>query len=191
MVTDVKDFGVFRFDYVNTDYEELIQELAQKMRAKVCDSQLTVPPDLGSGTISFIKLPNGLHAALFDFSLQQDWLLHREKQDDEFFILRFDEITVPGALVETIDDQKIREKNASRSMAYLISSKSDWSYQGTAGAHFRGITMVFSKKWLAGYLDIGATEEVLSEYIAMKAGNINIEPLDAQYRQYLKTICVT
>jgi AraC-like DNA-binding protein len=191
MSIDVKDFGVFSFDVTNTDYEVLLNELARKMRARVCGHELILPPDFGEGNIQFLRLPNGLHAATFDFTWKKDWLLHRQKTSDEFYTLRFEELTVPGQLELTIGDQKIKEFNTTRYMSYLCSSQTDWAYQGSAESHFRGVSIIFSKKWLANYLDINATEEVLSAYLDMKAGNINLEPLDAQYRQWLNTIIST
>jgi AraC-like DNA-binding protein len=188
MTIDVKDFGVFNFDVTNTDYEVLLQEFARKMKGRVCDHQFELPPDYGMGNVHYLKLPNGLHAALFDILWQKDWFLHRSKNQDEFFTLRFEELTVPGSMELTIDDEKITEHNTTRHMSYLSSSLSSWSYKGSAGSHWRGVSIIFSKKWLAGYLDINSTEEVLSAYLSLKAGNISIEPLDAQYRQWLNTM---
>lgn len=188
MITDVKDFGVFSFDITNTDYEVLLHDLARKMKGRVCDHRFELPQDFGLGNVHFLKMPNGLHASLFDFIWQKDWILHRGKTRDEFYTLRFEELTVPGRMELTIDDQKIVENNSTRYMSYLSSSLSEWSYQGTEGSHMRGLSVIFSKKWLANYLDINSTEEVLSAYLSMKAGNISIEPLDAQYRQWLNTM---
>lgn len=191
MSIDVKDFGVFSFDVTNTDYEVLLHELARKMRARVCDHQLILPPDFGDGYTSYLKLPNGLHAAVFDFIWKRDWFLHRQKTSDEFYTLRFEELSVPGKLELTIDDQQVKEENTTRYMSYLCSSQTNWSYKGSAESHFRGVSIIFSKKWLANYLDINSTEEVLTAYLAMKAGNISFEPLDAQYRQWMHTIVET
>lgn len=191
MTIDVKDFGVFSFDITNTDYEVLLHDFARKMRGRVCDHHFELPPDYGLGNVHYLKLPNGLHASLFDFTWQQDWHLHRSKNADEFYTLRFEELTVPGRLDVTIDDQTITEHNTRRHMSYLSSSLSSWSYKGSAGSHLRGVSIIFSKKWLAGYLDINSTEDVLSAYLSMKAGNISMEPLDAQYRQWLNTMFET
>jgi AraC-like DNA-binding protein len=188
---DVNDFGVFSFDMTGTDYEVLVHEFARKMKGRVSDHQFALPPDYGIGNVHYFKLPNGLHAATFDFIWQKDWLLHREKNSDEFYTLRFEELTVPGTLELKIDDQKIVEHNTTRYMSHLASSLTDWSYQGTAGTHTRGVSIVFTRKWLANYLDINSTEELLSAYFAMKAGNMSMEPMDAQYRQWLKNIVET
>jgi AraC-like DNA-binding protein len=188
---DVKDFGVFSFDITNTDYEVLLHDFARKMRGRVCDHQFEIPADFGMGNVHYLKLPNGIHAALFDIMWEKDWHIHRGKNIDEFYTLRFEEITVPGHLELSIDDQIISENNTRRHMSYLSSSLSNWSYKGTAGTHWRGVSIIFSKKWLAGYLDINSTEDVLSAYLSLKAGNISMEPLDAQYRQWLATMWET
>jgi AraC-like DNA-binding protein len=191
MIMDVKDFGVFNFDITNTDYEVLLHDFARKMRGRVSNQHFELPPEFGMGNVQFLKLPNGLHACLFDFIWQRDWCLHRGKNEEEFYTLRFEELTVPGRMELTVDDQKIVEHNTTRYMSYLSSSLSDWSYQGSAGSHMRGVSIIFSKKWLATYLDFNSTEEVLSAYLSLKTGNISMEPLDTQYRQWLTTMWET
>ncbi len=182
---------MFRFDCTNTDYEELLNDLARKMRARVCDHQLVMPTDYGDGFINYLKLPNGLHAALYNLTWQKDWFFHTQKTSDEFYTLRFEELTARGQLVLNIDGQKIIERDTMKYMSYLSSSLCEWSYQGEAGAHIRGVSIIFSKRWLANYLDISSTEDALAAYIDLKADNISIEPLDAQYRIWLNTICDT
>jgi AraC-like DNA-binding protein len=188
---DVKDFGVFSFDMTNTDYEVLLHDFASRMRGRVYNHHFELPPDYGIGQVQYFKLPNGLHAALFDFIWNRDWMFHRARNEDEFYTLRFEEVVVPGELEVTVDDQKIVENNTRRYMSYLSSSRTNWSYKGSAGAHLRGVSIIFSKKWLAGYLDINSTEDVLSAYLSMKAGNLGMEPLDAQYRQWMNAMWET
>jgi AraC-like DNA-binding protein len=179
---------VFEFNYTYTDYEQLMQDLAQRVQGPVLNNQLIFPPHVGAGSYSFIKLPNGLHANIINCTLNQDWLLHRKKSSEEYYTLRFDELTIPDTLVVTIADEKLKEKNTTKSIAYLTSSLFDWSYHGTKGTVFSGINILFNKEWLAHYLDIKTAENVLSTYISLKAENINIEPLDIRYKRWMHAI---
>ena len=179
---------MFEFNYTYTDYEQLMRDLAQRVQGSVQNNQLLFPPAIGEGSYSFIKLPNGLHANIINCTLNQDWLLHRKKSSDEYYTLRFDELIIRDTLVVTIADEKLKEKNTTKSIAYLTSSLFDWSYLGTKGTEFRGINILFNKEWLARYLDIKTAENVLSTYISLKAENINIEPLDARYKRWMNAI---
>jgi AraC-like DNA-binding protein len=183
--------SVFRFDYTYSDYEQLMLDMAKHLQVQVQNDHLVFPAAVATGSYEFIKLPNGLHANIINCTFNQDWLLHRKKTTDEYYTLRFDELTIPDTLVVTIDEEKVKEKNTIKPMAYLTSSLFDWSYHGTKGTIFKGINVLFNKEWLAAYLDIRSVEEVLSAYISLKAENITIEPLDTRYRRWMNTIFAT
>jgi len=182
---------VFRFEYSYQDYELLLQDIAKKMGATVTDNQMQFPQELGSGMYSVIKLPNGLHANIINVTLAQDWVIHRKKTTDEYYTLRFDNLTIPGSFAVTISDETVKENNTVRAFAYITSSLFDWSYYGTKGTIFQGVNIIITKEWLAKYLDIKSAEQVLSAYISLKAENINIEPMDAKYKEWIKTILET
>ena len=180
---------MFEFDYTTTNYEQLLLKLAAQLNVPVQNNQVIFPPAIADGSFLFLPLPNGLHACITNCTFNQDWLIHRKRNiDGEFYTLRFDELTIPGTLVVTIDDEKVKEKNTSKSIAYLTSSLFDWSYLGTQGGRYFSIGILFNKEWLAKYLDINTVEDVLSTYISLKAENFNIEPLDSKYRQWMRTI---
>ena len=179
---------MLEFDFTHTDYEQLMHEMATRMHQPVQNNQLAFPPAIGTGSYSYIKLPNGLHANIINCTLNQDWLLHRKKSSEEYYTLRFDELIVPGTFEVRIADEKVKENNTTKSIAYLTSSLFDWSYLGAKGSVFKGINILFNKEWLAKYLDISTAEHVLTTYISLKAENINIEPLDSRYRRWMHAI---
>lgn len=180
---------MFRFEYTDTDYEQLIHRLALQMKVPVRQHQVQFPEEVGTGICRYIKLPNGLQACMIDCLLNQDWHIQRKKNTEEFYTLHFEEITITGPLVLTIGEEKVTEKSANRALAYLTSSLFDWSYNASKGSTYKGVNVLFKKQWLAKYLDITSAEEVIASYISLKAENINIEPLDARYRRWMKTIC--
>jgi AraC-like DNA-binding protein len=115
--------------------------------------------------------------------------VHVNKTTEEYYTLRFDELVEHQSLTISVGEEKIREKNTNKALAYLTSSLYNWSYEGTAGCTYKGVNIVFSKQWLARYFEVERLEEVLSAYISLKAESINIIPLDARYRRWMKTIC--
>lgn len=179
---------MFKLDYTYTDYELLLQELSRRLEVPIVDNTVQFPPHIGTGTFRFIKLPNGLHACMINCLMQDDWLLHRGKIHEEFYVLRFDELTIPGTLEVTIDEEMVKEKNTTKSIAYLYSTLFDWSYLSTRETNFYGISVLFNKEWLAKYLDINTVENVLAAYISLKSENLNIEPLDSKYKRWMQAI---
>lgn len=163
--------------------------MAFALKVPVHNNQLLFPEAIGTGSFQHLHVPNGLHAYIIDCTLHQDWHVHVNKTAEEYYTLRFDELVVPQSLTISVGEEKIREKNTNKALAYLTNSLYNWSYEGTAGCTYKGVNIVFSKQWLAQYFEVERVEEVLSAYISLKAESINIVPLDARYRRWMKTIC--
>ncbi|HEX6426827.1 MAG TPA: AraC family transcriptional regulator [Niastella sp.] len=181
---------MFEFDYTDTNFEQLVHAMAVALTVPVHNNQLLFPEAIGTGSFRHLHVPNGLHAYIMDCTLHQDWQVHINKTTtEEYYTLRFDELTIPQSLTISVGEEKIREKNTNKALAYLTSSLYKWSYEGTAGCTYKGVNIVFSKQWLAQYFQVDRVEEVLSSYISLKAESINIVPLDARYRRWMKTIC--
>lgn len=180
---------MFNFNYSHADYRHLVHQMALKLNVPASNDQLFFPEHIGTGFFRHLRVPNGLHAYIIDCTLHQDWHFHLQHSNEEFYTLRFDELIVPQSLTISIGEEKIKEKNTTRALAYLTSSHYDWSYQGTAGSTYKGVHIAFNKQWLAPYFQSGQVEDILSAYTSLKAESINIEPLDARYRRWMKTIC--
>jgi AraC-like DNA-binding protein len=180
---------VFEFDYTDTNFEQLVHAMAFALKVPVHNNQLLFPEAIGTGSFRHLHVPDGLHAYIIDCTLHQDWHVQVNKTTEEYYTLRFDELVVPQSLIISVGEEKIREKNTNKALAYLTSSLYKWSYEGTAGCNYKGVNIVFSKQWLARYFEVERVEEVLSAYISLKAESINIVPLDARYRRWMKTIC--
>jgi AraC-type DNA-binding domain-containing proteins len=180
---------VFRFDYSDTDYEHLLQLLAQKLDVPVQRQTLQFPESVADGHLRFFKLPNGLQACMVDCTFNQDWHVQRRKSTEEIFTLHFDEMTINGSLIITIGEDRIKEKSAAKSLAYITSSMFDWSYTATRGCVYKGLSVLFNKEWLVQYVNMHLAEELLTSYIQLKTESIKLEPLNARYRRWIKTMC--
>lgn len=180
---------MFDFDYSNTDYEQLVPQLASQLKVPVHNDQLLFPEAIATGSFRHIYVPNGLHAYIIDCTLHQDWHIHLKKNSSTYYTLRFDELTIADKLAICIDEEKVKEKTGHKALAYLTSSQHNWSYQGTKASIYKGVHIVFNRQWLTQYFKMELAEDVLSSYISLKGESINIIPLDARYRRWMKTIC--
>lgn len=180
---------VFRFDYSDTDYDHLLQSLANKLDVPIQRQRLEFPEAIADGSFRIFKLPNGLQACVVDCTLNQDWHIQRRKTAEEVFTLHFDEWTVNGSLVISIEEDRIKEKSTAKSLAYLTSSMFDWSYAATKGCVFKGVSVLFKRQSLVKYVNMELAEELLSSYFALKTESVNLEPLNARYRRWIKTMC--
>jgi AraC-like DNA-binding protein len=179
---------LFQFDYSYTDYEQLMSDLARRLQVPVENSQIVFPEQIASGTLVFVKLPNGIHVNIVDCLMKQDWFICRRKIREEFYILRFHELTIPDTLEIHIGSERLKETHTTRAIAYLTNTLSDWAYLATKGTVYKGIDILFNASWLAGYLGIEDIDDVLSTYLALQMENVHTEPLDSEYRRLMQEI---
>ncbi|HEX9513422.1 MAG TPA: AraC family transcriptional regulator [Puia sp.] len=179
---------MFQFDYSYTDYGQLMNELAQRLNVPVENNRLVFPERIASGSLTFVKLPNGIHVNIINCRMNQDWLICRKKIREEYYILRFHELTIPDTLEIRIGKERLKESNTTRSIAYLTNTLSDWAYLGAKGTIYKGIDVLFDAVWLAGYLGVGNIDDVLSTYLSLQVENVHTEPLDSEYRRLMQEV---
>ena len=165
-----------------------MNDLAQRFNVPVVNHQLIFPETIGSGSLISIKLPNGINVNIINCRMNQDWLLCRRKIREEFYTLRFHELTIPDTLEIRIGDERLKESHTTRSIAYLTNTLSDWAYLGAKGTIYKGIDILFNASWLAGYLGVEHIEDVLTAYLSLQVENVHREPLDSEYRRLMQEI---
>ncbi|MBS1604574.1 MAG: helix-turn-helix transcriptional regulator [Bacteroidetes bacterium] len=179
---------MFQFDYSYADYGRLIDDLAQRLNVPVVNNQLIFPEAVATGSLTFVKLPNGIHVNIVNCRMNQDWLICRRKMKDEYYTLRFHELTIPDTLEIRIGDERMKESHTTRSIAYLTNSLSDWAYLGAKGTIYKGIDILFNAAWLGEYLGVQHIDDVLSTYLSLQVENVHREPLDSEYRRLIQEI---
>ncbi len=179
---------MFQFDFAYTDYEKLINDLAQRLKVPVVNNKLIFPEPLASGSLTFVKLPNGIHVNIINCKMNQDWLINRRKIKEQFYTLRFHELTIPDTLEIRIGNERLREFNTTRSIAYLTNSLAEWAYLGAKGTVYKGIDVLFNAEWLADYLGVQEIDDVLAAYLSLQVENVHREPLDSEYRRLMQEI---
>lgn len=179
---------MFQFDFAYTDYEQLINDLAHRLNAPVVNNRLVFPASVATGSLTFVRLPNGIHVNIINCQMNQDWLIVRRKIKEEFYTLRFHELTIPDTLEIRIGKERMKESNTTRSIAYLTNTLSEWAYLGAKGTIYKGIDILFNASWLAGYLGVGDIDDVLSTYLSLQVENVHTEPLDSEYRRLMQEV---
>lgn len=179
---------MFQFDYSYTDYEQLMDDLAQRLHVRVENNKLVFPEQIASGSLIFAKLPNGIHVNIVNCRMNQDWFLCRRKIREEFYTLRFHELTIPDMLEIRIGKERLKESHTSRSIAYLTNTLSDWAYLATRGTVYKGIDILFNASWLAGFLGLANIDDTLSTYLSLQVDNVHTEPIDSEYRRLIQEV---
>ncbi len=165
-----------------------MDDLAQRLHVQVKNNTLVFPEPVGSGSLVFVKLPNGIHVNIVNCRMNQDWFLCRRKIKEEYYTLRFHELTIPDMLEIRIGKERLKEFHTTRSIAYLTNTLSDWGYLAAKGTVYKGIDILFNASWLAGYLGIENIDDTLSAYLSMQVENVHTEPIDSEYRRLMQEI---
>jgi AraC-like DNA-binding protein len=179
---------MFKFVYDHTDYHLLMEDYARALEVPFINNTIIYPKDIAGGQVNLIELSNGLQAISGEYTLNQDICLQRAKDKNEFYTLRFDEITIAGNLVMRIDGESVSETAHTRSAVVLSSSLFDFIVSGKRGSTVKNIVVLITKEWMCKYLGIADTDQVLLKYISLKTACLNMEPLDATYRQWVDEV---
>jgi AraC-like DNA-binding protein len=179
---------LFVFEYRYDDYRLLINDMASKLNVTLQNDTLIFPADVADGYYRMLTLPNGLQANLINCTFNCNWYLRRNRSTEEYYTLRFDEFTIPDKLVMSIGNDTQTEKQTVKSLIYLTSSLFDVSYLGTTGTQARGINILLKPEFICNYLGLSSVDELLQNYIALKAGSYNIEQVDMDYKRLMNEI---
>ena len=169
-------------DYNDTDYAKLLGNIAQKMNAKLKNDTLIIPEDIGCGYFKYFTMANGLQCMLSDYKLNSDVYIQRLRTDKEFYILRFDEMSIPETLMVKIDNDYTWEEKQNRASVMLTSSLYDFAYQASKNTTIKSVNVLITREWLEQYLDITTMDKVLEKYLQLKTASYNFAPFDVEYR---------
>lgn len=179
---------MFRIDYNHTDYVKVLHAFADAMDTTIKNNTLIIPKNIAEGYFKNITLSNGLQCMVSDYLLNTDLYLQRNNCDKEFYILRFDEVSISDTLMVKIDNNYIRETKQNRASVLLTSSLSDFATSATRGTAVRSINVLISRQWLAQYLNIESFDNILKKYLLLKTDNYNFAPFDIEYRSWFNEV---
>lgn len=179
---------MFSFEYNSYHYKEILAQLAQAAGTVVTDNKLVYPPAIADGYLQYFELPNGLEALVVDIRLNTQYYLKRNQRPEEYYVLRYEEISIQHEMTLRIDGDTMHTSNDHHAGVYLTSTLFDVSYLGRPGSTLKGINVIFNKEWLAEHLHLKDPEDVLGTYLQLKTGSYNIEPIDNEYRRYFNEI---
>lgn len=175
------------FNYKLTSYSAFLHNLAEFLHAKIKNNSLQLPEDIGKG---FFKSLNGIgiDALFYDFSLDKDIVIKREKEENEYYTLVFEELADPEHYKLEIGHDTMVNNNIRESAIYLTSFLYDIEYTLRKNVHLRGLRVLITKDWMQKYLHLKEIEDVLEKYIDLKTKNIWYKPVDPESKDLLNAL---
>jgi len=181
---------VLKIDFTHTDYGEMLEYFAQNFQAKVHNNTLQLPPHIGEGYMKLIELPNGLKGIVSDYVVNQDLVLNRSKNTQDYYTLRFDEVIIPDTVAA--EGQTLPAGlSPVRSAVFLGSTRFDWLFFCTKGTRVKGVNILFSKQWLEEFIQVETVGDLIKKYLSLKMSAFVYEPMDMEYKRLLAEIVST
>ena len=178
---------MIRFNYKLTTYSKFLFGLSKQLNAKLEGNMLVLPDDVGEGFLSSIEFDDA-DALIYNYSLKQELSVKREKDQNEFYTLAFEEIEDQGKFSLEIGKNVLSDERLRNSAIYLTSFLYETEYTLYEGLSIKGLRINLSGDWMKKYLKLSDIEDVLETYISMKTGNLWHKPVDAESRALLYEI---
>jgi len=179
---------MFVFEYDHTSYQDLLQALATVLQVPVNNDRIDYPARVADGYAQRIRMHGEVQAMLFNYTLNDDYRLHRKKIKEEFYTLWFIEIAADNQVQVELDDDRYTASNPVFSTALLTSSLFDAYYDLSKGSSVRGINILLDNQWLSTHLGVEAGSGLLHKYLALKSSRITVEPLDIEYKKLMQEV---
>jgi AraC-like DNA-binding protein len=173
---------VITLQLVHTSYTAVLQSLSQKLNTEVKDGRLYLPTTVGDGYLQVVELPNGLEVLLSDISYNTDVTYKREKSDQYFCILHFNDVELSDPIHFVRNGKQLFDKSVRRAGVAISSSANDMSFTVKANTKAKSINILLPGKWINENLNKYNELQVLSRYNALRNTLTHPEPFDAQNR---------
>lgn len=162
---------MIKIEYNLTSYEDLLRHIARVLQLKVTGETVTFTPDIATGYIRLLKLPNGLQILIYDYTPAQDILFHKKKTTSEFFAFRIDEI--------------LGSTGTAKSSVFFGNTTHEWYHLAAANIHQKNINIMLSKDWLHRLLGKEEKGDTILNFISLKSPMYHYELLDVEYRRII------
>src|SRR3569623_274221 len=161
-------------EYNLTSYEDLLRHIARVLQLKVVGETITFTPDIATGNIKLLKLPNGLQILIYDYTPAQDILFHKKKTTSEYFAFRIDEIS--------------GNAGTAKSSVFFGNTTHEWYHLAAANIHQKNINIMLSKDWLYRLLGREEKGDTILNFISLKSPMYHYELLDVEYRRMINEL---
>ncbi|MBS1510011.1 MAG: helix-turn-helix transcriptional regulator [Bacteroidetes bacterium] len=170
----------------HTNYKLLLQDVAAAMGIPAPQHDLLlIPVSKGKGYFKAFDLHNDLHVLLADFSINETVMTVRERSDNRYFILHFDDVLVTDTAVLKVDGEQLQKSNTRHAVARLTSNVFVNTEELPARIHIKSVKVLFNENWLKRYMGLQEDDDVLQKYLSLKTESFDIEPLNSTYLQLM------
>jgi len=178
---------VLHINHIN--YKQLLQDLSTALSISYDNSDLLkIVPPAGNGVLKTISLFDELQVMLVNASFNTPLVTIRERSDDRYFILHFDDVFVKDTATLKVDDELLQKSNTRHAVARLTSNIFVNTEELPPHLHIKSVKVLFNEAWLKKYMDLDAEDDVLKKYLSLKTESFDMEQLDAEYLKLMNEL---
>jgi AraC-like DNA-binding protein len=179
---------MIEFHYKLASYQSILGQLAEIFQTKLTDQMLIIPPSYGQGFFKLIDLPYGLQSLIYNIQLHEDLLFVREKNETEFYLLSFDQISKANKGSVRINSEEFASEQQRNAAIYLTSFLYDVELNLQKDTTLTGIRILLPLQWMNEYLQLGEKEDILERYVSLKTAGIWYMSVDFELKELLDAI---
>ncbi|MGG9970171.1 helix-turn-helix domain-containing protein [Ferruginibacter sp. SUN002] len=177
------------FNIHHTNYQKLLKDLAFTLGIPYKNEDFVIVNEpVGKGVIKVFSLFDELQVFLIDAVFNNPILTIREKSDEQYYILHFDDMKITDTFKFTVEEEILQKTNTVHSVARLTSNLFKNTEEIPAGINMKSVKILFNRKWLKKYLGLDSDAEVLQKYLSLKTESFDIEKLDSEYQKLLNDL---
>ena len=175
----------------HTNYKQLLHDLSAALSIPYDNGDLLmIAPPAGKGLFKTISLFDELQVMLVNATFNSKLVTIRERSDDRYFILHFDDVLVTDTATLKVDDELLQKSNTRHAVARLTSNIFVNTEELPAHLHIKSVKVLFNDQWLKKYMGLDAEDDVLKKYLSLKTESFDIEQLDAEYLKLMGELWV-
>jgi AraC-like DNA-binding protein len=175
----------------HTDYKQLLHDLSATLSIPYDNGDLLmIEQPAGEGVLKTISLFDELQVMLANVFFNTKLVTIRERSDDRYFILHFDDVFVKDTATLKVDDELLQKSNTRHAVARLTSNIFENTEELPAHLHIKAVKVLFNERWLKKYMGLDAEDDVLKKYLSLKTESFDIEQLDAEYLKLMEELWI-
>jgi len=178
---------MIRYTYPLKDYRTWLKGFAKLLNLKVVEKRLDFPPRIGHGYIYASAINPDISYVIFNFSLNEDIILHRKKTTNYGLSLIFNQVEISESYKVREQNNVIAGRNAKRNNIFLSSTNYDLEATYSKNSVLKIVGILFSPEFIQKILKKDILLDIML-YTGQRLQNANKVPITFEYRQLLNDI---
>jgi len=175
-------------NYKLDTYADYLHQLAALFNTTVHNNQIQLSEPIGSGFFRVITSANGPEAILYDFTLNDTFILNRERDSHEHYTLALDVLERESGFQIKIDTDEATEAVDRTTAFYLTSFLYDVQTVLDKNVNAKGVRLMLTPDWMQHYLQLSQNEAVLEKYLALKTAGVWYKPVTDEMTTLLRDL---